>query len=179
MSSSVSLFLPRRPGRKLAIAGVVRDSSGACAAWRDDRSRQRRAHRKSPWRRHRCHRPALIVDLRPGTYSVTFTLTGFATFKRDGIELTGTFTATVNADMKVGEIAETVTVAGETPVVDITSVRRQTTLTSELLTSTPTARSWAALSAQIPAMTTTGGNHPGYPGDAADGRLRRSRGTQR
>src|SRR5215475_8765983 len=46
-----------------------------------------------------------IVDLRTGTYSVTFTLTGFSTVKRDGIELTGTFTAVVNSDLKVGALA--------------------------------------------------------------------------
>src|SRR3954454_19369697 len=53
-----------------------------------------------------------IVDLRPGTYSVTFTLSGFSIVKRDGIELTGTFVATVNADLKVGSLQETVTVSG-------------------------------------------------------------------
>src|ERR1041385_5828423 len=59
-----------------------------------------------------------VVDLRPGTYSVTFTLAGFATIKRDGIALEANFTAPVNAEMRVGAISETVTVAGETPVVD-------------------------------------------------------------
>src|SRR6185369_2667284 len=63
-----------------------------------------------------------IVDLRPGTYAVTFTLPGFNTFKRDGIELTGALTATVNADMKVGALEETVTVTGETPIIDVQSV---------------------------------------------------------
>src|SRR6202022_1092907 len=59
-----------------------------------------------------------IVDLRPGTYKVTFTLTGFATVVRDGIELLSNFTATVNADLKVGALAETITVSGVTPQVD-------------------------------------------------------------
>src|SRR5262245_39664264 len=54
-----------------------------------------------------------IVDLRPGTYSLTFTLTGFSTVKREGIELTGSFTATVNADLKLGGVEETITVSGE------------------------------------------------------------------
>src|ERR1044071_6951367 len=54
-----------------------------------------------------------IEDLRPGTYKVTFTLQGFSTFQREGIELTGSFTATVNADMRVGALQETVTVTGE------------------------------------------------------------------
>jgi hypothetical protein len=54
-----------------------------------------------------------IENLRPGTYTVTFTLPGFSTVKCDGIELTGAFVATVNADLRVGSIAETITVSGE------------------------------------------------------------------
>src|SRR3982751_6276021 len=57
-----------------------------------------------------------IQDLRPGQYTVTFTLTGFNVAKRDGIELAGNFIATVNGDMRVGGVQETVTVSGEAPV---------------------------------------------------------------
>src|SRR5205809_211732 len=60
-----------------------------------------------------------IVDLRPGTYSLTFTLPGFTTVKRDGLELTGTSTLTIAVDMRVGGLEETITVSGETPVVDV------------------------------------------------------------
>src|SRR5215813_2105889 len=66
-----------------------------------------------------------ITDLRPGTYTVTFTLTGFTSVKREGIELTGSFAATVNADMKVGSIDETVTVTGESPIVDVQGTQQQ------------------------------------------------------
>jgi len=62
-----------------------------------------------------------IVDLRPGPYTVTFSLGGFSTVKREGIELSAGFTATVNADLQVGTLAETVTVTGATPLVDIAS----------------------------------------------------------
>src|SRR6185295_7682907 len=62
-----------------------------------------------------------IVALPPGTYAVTFTLTGFSTVKREGIELTGTFVATVNVDLKVGALEETITVTGESPIVDVQS----------------------------------------------------------
>ena len=65
-----------------------------------------------------------IVDLRPGTYSVTFTLPGFSTVRREGIEIAGTFVATVNGDLKVGALEETITVTGETPIVDVQSVQR-------------------------------------------------------
>src|SRR5690242_15227888 len=60
-----------------------------------------------------------IVDLRPGTYSVTFSLPGFNAVKQDGIQLTGNFAATVNADMRVGAVQETITVSAESPIVDI------------------------------------------------------------
>src|SRR5437016_498019 len=60
-----------------------------------------------------------IVDLRPGTYQVTFTLTGFSTFKRDGIIVPADTTVPVNADLRVGSLEETVTVSGESPVVDV------------------------------------------------------------
>src|SRR6266550_390277 len=72
-----------------------------------------------------------IIDLRPGSYDVTFTLTGFNTVKRDGIELTGSFVATVNADLKVGAVAETITVTGETPVVDVQSAKREVVLNND------------------------------------------------
>src|SRR6185503_9169778 len=66
-----------------------------------------------------------IDNLRPGTYTVTFTFAGFSVVKRDGIELTGSFIATVNGDMKLGGLAETITVSGEAPLVDVTSARSQ------------------------------------------------------
>ena len=54
-----------------------------------------------------------IPDLRPGAYTITFTLSGFSTFKREGVELTGTAVVTINADMRVGTLEETITVTGE------------------------------------------------------------------
>ena len=80
-----------------------------------------------------------IVDLRPGTYIVTFTLPGFSTFKREGIELPAGFTATVNAEMKVGALEETVTVTGAAPLVDTQNVRKQTVVSSDLLNVLPSS----------------------------------------
>src|SRR5215467_4091440 len=91
-----------------------------------------------------------ITDLRPGTYTVTFTLVGFSTVKREGIELSGTFVATVNADMKVGTLEETITVTGETPVVDVQTVKTQTTLSSDVVTALPTARNYQNLHILVP-----------------------------
>src|SRR5437868_12851835 len=74
-----------------------------------------------------------VVNLPPGTYAVTFTLQGFSTLRREGIVLTAGFTAPVNADLQVSTLSETITVSGETPLVDTQNVRRQTVLTSETL----------------------------------------------
>jgi hypothetical protein len=81
-----------------------------------------------------------IVDLRPGTYTVTFTLPGFGTVKREGIALTTGFTANVNAELKVGSLEETITVTGEAPVVDTQNVQQQQTLSREILDAIPTSR---------------------------------------
>jgi hypothetical protein len=94
-----------------------------------------------------------IENLRPGTYVVTFTLPGFAVIKREGIELTGTFTATVNADLRVGTLEETVTVTGDTPAVDVQSTLRQRVMDREILDSLPIARSDRELSILIPGAT--------------------------
>ena len=78
-----------------------------------------------------------IVDLRPGAYTVTFTLAGFSTLKRDGVELGTGFVASVNVVLSVGALAETITVTGASPVVDTTSVRQQETLNSRELDALP------------------------------------------
>jgi hypothetical protein len=69
-----------------------------------------------------------LTDLRPGQYTVTFTLQGFAAFRREGIVLTSGFTATVDGEMKVGDLQETVTVTGESPTVDVRNVQTQNIL---------------------------------------------------
>src|SRR5262249_10557162 len=81
-----------------------------------------------------------IVDLRPGVYSLSFTLPGFSTFKRDGLELPANFTATVNVEMTVGALEESVTVSGVSPVVDVQSAARTTVLSRDVLDTIPTGR---------------------------------------
>ena len=97
-----------------------------------------------------------IENLRPGTYTVSFALTGFSTVRREGIELTGTFAATVNADLRVGAVAETVTVSGETPIVDVQSVKRQQTLTNDVIGAIPTARVYHSIMNLVPGVNTSG-----------------------
>ena len=97
-----------------------------------------------------------IVDLRPGVYTVTFQLPGFSTVRREGLELNTGFTATVDADMRVGGVEETITVSGASPVVDITNTRQQSVLTREVLDALPTSKSVQALAAVTLGALTTG-----------------------
>src|SRR5206468_11575517 len=79
-----------------------------------------------------------VTELLPGTYTVTFSLTGFSTIKLEGLELTGSFTVTKNVDMKVGTVAETVTVTGEAPIVDVQTTTRQTIVNHAVMDALPT-----------------------------------------
>ncbi len=151
------LLLPSMAWAQASIAGVVRDQSGGVLPGVTvevsspaliEKARTAVSDSSGQYR---------VIDLRPGTYSVVFTISGFNQFRRDGIELTGALTATVNADLRVGDLQETVTVTGETPIVDVQSVRRQTTLDNEILTTVPTARSWAATAVLIPGIVTQAG----------------------
>jgi hypothetical protein len=143
-------------GQSGSIAGVVKDSSGAVL----------------PGVTVEVASPALIekvrtavtdgqgaykiIDLRPGTYSVTFTLTGFSSVKREGIELTAAFTANVGAEMKVGAVAETITVSGESPIVDTQNVVQKQTSTREVMDALPTDRNFVSFAAMTPGVFVTG-----------------------
>src|SRR5262245_2220549 len=70
-----------------------------------------------------------IEDLRPGTYSVSFVLTGWRPYRREGVEVTGSLTATVNAELTIGSLTDSVTVTAETPVVDVHGIKREVLLT--------------------------------------------------
>ena len=102
-----------------------------------------------------------IVDLRPGTYTVTFMLPGFSAFKREGVELSGAFIATIDAQMKVGALEESVTVTGESPIVDVKGARREQVVNRELLTAIPSARTYQTMIGLAPGVTTGGGQDVG------------------
>src|SRR5947208_7669548 len=153
------VILPAAAFAQASITGVVKDASGAVLPGVTveasspaliEKTRSAVTDGTGTYR---------IVDLRPGTYSVTFTLTGFSTVKRDSIELTGAFNATINADMKVGALEETITVTGETPIVDTQSVRRQVTVSNDVISNMPAARSYAGVMMLIPATTTQAGSN--------------------
>jgi Carboxypeptidase regulatory-like domain len=96
-----------------------------------------------------------VVDLRPGPYVVTFSLQGFNTLKREGIQLPAEFTATVNAELSVGTLQETVTVTGEAPVVDIRSSGTQMQVERDTLEALPGTGRLALLNTLLPGANLT------------------------
>ena len=97
-----------------------------------------------------------IVDLRPGLYKITFTLPGFTTVIRENVEVSGNQTISIGADMRVGQVQETVTVTGETPVVDVQSTRRQSVINGEVAATIPVARGYGNLLATVPGIQIAG-----------------------
>ncbi len=139
------VWLPAVASAQSAITGVVKDASGAVLpgvtveASSDvliEKTRSVTTDGQGAYR---------IVDLRPGVYAITFTLPGFQTFKRDGLELPANFTSTVNADLKVGALEESVTVSGQSPVVDVNSNAKSQVLPRDVLDAVPSARTIQSL----------------------------------
>jgi len=93
-----------------------------------------------------------IPDLRPGTYKLTFSLTGFKTVVRDAVELSGTAVLTVNADLEVGGVQETITVSGLTPAVDLQSTTRQAVMDQEIVSAVPSSRTPFTVGVLIPGV---------------------------
>jgi hypothetical protein len=96
-----------------------------------------------------------VIDLRPGTYKLTFSLTAFSTVVRDGVELPSQFVATINANMKVGSLEETITVSGQTPIVDVQQASKTVVLTRDLIDSLPTTRNILSVGQMIPGIRTS------------------------
>ena len=155
--AAVTLVLvPASVWAQAAITGVVKDASGAVLpgvtveATSPALIEKVRSAVSDPTGQYR------IVDLRPGTYSVTFSLTGFSTVKREGIELSGAFVATINGDLKVGSLAETITVSGETPIVDVQSAKVQSVVPKDVLSAIPSSRNATGIQGLIPGMVSAG-----------------------
>ncbi len=153
LATVACLATPGIVAAQSAIAGVVRDTTGAVL----------------PGVTVEASSPALIegvrtavtdaggqyrvVDLRPGTYAVTFTLPGFTTVRREGIVLEANFTAPISVEMRVGALEETITVTGATPVVDVQSTSRREVVTRDLLETLPTGRDFQTIGNTAPAVS--------------------------
>jgi len=135
-----AIFLSSVAYAQSAIVGVVKDTSGAAMPGVTIEASSDVLIEKVKSAVTDSDGSYRIADLRPGTYSVTFTLPGFKTFRRDGLVLPSEFTATLNAELGVGALEETITVSGASPVVDVSSTTTARVLDREVLDAIPTGR---------------------------------------
>jgi hypothetical protein len=139
-ASAFVMLLPAAASAQASLAGVVRDDSGgvlpgvsveaaspaliegAKSVTTDEQGRYR------------------IEALRPGPYTLTFSLSGFASLTRTGVDVPSDMVVTVNADMKLGALAESVTVSGQSPQVDVLQASRTQVLNREVIDALPVSR---------------------------------------
>jgi Carboxypeptidase regulatory-like domain len=148
----LAMWLPVVASAQAVISGVVRDASGAVLPGVTVETASPALIEKVRTAVTDGTGQYAIENLRPGIYTVTFTLPGFATVQREGVELAGSFTARINADLRVGGIEETITVTGETPVVDVQSTRQQRVMDREVLDVLPNSGLRTALGVLIPSV---------------------------
>jgi len=153
---AVLLLAPAALFAQGSIAGVVRDASGgvlpgvtveASSPALIERVRTAVTDGSGQYR---------IEDLRPGSYAVTFSLVGFNQVRREGIEIAGSFAASVNVQLSVGALQETITVVGDSPVVDVINARQQSIIDNETLAAIPTARLYHSIVALVPGVSLSG-----------------------
>jgi Carboxypeptidase regulatory-like domain len=151
------LVLPTFANAQTTLAGVVRDPSAAVlpgvtveasSSALIEKVRSAITDGSGQYR---------ITDLPPGIYSVTYMLPGFSRVVREGLTLSGSGAITVDIELRVGGLEETLTVTGEAPVVDVQTTRRETVLSNEVIQSLPTTRSYTGLLTNISGLMPTGG----------------------
>ena len=106
-----------------------------------------------------------IINLPPGLYSVTFSLTGFTTVKREGVEVRPNFTSNIDGELRIGAVQETITVTGESPIVDIQSSAQTRTMTDQAFKELPSGGSWIQMAALVPAIRAGNTDVGGVLGD--------------
>jgi hypothetical protein len=148
-----------------SIAGVVRDGSGAilpnvtveaASPVLIEKSRTAVSDASGQYR---------VDQLRPGAYTVTFTLSGFSTFRQEGVEISEGFTAPVNATLSIGAVKDTVTVEAQAPVVDVQDVSEHRTLVTQELDALPTGQSFATLGTTLPSVAANQNDVGGSQGE--------------
>jgi hypothetical protein len=152
-----------------AIAGVVRDASGAVMPGVTVEATSQALIEKVRSTITDDNGRYQIITLPVGTYKVTFALQGFSTVERDNVQLTSDFTANVNVQLAVGNIAETVSVVAESPSVDIQNARTQYVFKGDEIADLPTERDLGGLLSLVPSVTTNQGTCVGGVGAFCNG----------
>jgi hypothetical protein len=150
------LFVPSLAHAQATLAGVVRDASDAVLPGVSvevsspvliEKTRTALTDGTGQYR---------LTQLPPGTYTMTVSLPGFTTVKREGVEVGGSGVIAINMSLRVGSVSETVTVTGETPVVDTQSARHQSVLSNDTINALPATRTYGALLAALPGLQVQG-----------------------
>jgi hypothetical protein len=149
---SLLVLLPAAASAQSAFSGLVRDASGAVLPGVSVEAASPVLIEKTRTVVTDATGRYTITDLRPGTYKLTFTLEGFATFVREGLELAGNTTAPINADLKVGSLEESVTVSGQSPLVDVQNAQRTQVIERDVIDALPTTRNMQSVGAIIPGV---------------------------
>src|SRR6185295_12051698 len=156
IAAAVLILLPATVlAQQASITGVIKDPSGAVLPGVTVEAASDALIEKVRSAVSDANGQYRIEDLRPGSYVVTFKLSGFSTVVRQGIELSGSFTAKVDADLKVGGVQETITVTGESPIVDVVNARKQSTIPQDAIAAIPTARLYHSIAALVPGISMT------------------------
>jgi hypothetical protein len=150
---AVVVLIPVIASAQASLAGTARDSSGAvlpgvtveaASAVLIEKVRSAVTDGSGQYR---------LTELPPGSYTVSFSLPGFSTVQRQGVTVTGVGVITINADMRVGAVEETITVTGETPIVDVQSARRGQVISDDVVKALPATRGYNALVFLVPSVT--------------------------
>ncbi|MGE0446579.1 MAG: carboxypeptidase regulatory-like domain-containing protein, partial [Vicinamibacterales bacterium] len=160
MLLACALLIPALASAQATLTGVVRDTSGAILPGVTVEAASPVLIERVRTTVTESNGQFTIVNLRPGDYTVTFALPGFTTVRQDAVTLTGSATTTVNAEMRIGAVEETVTVTGEAPIVDVSTTTREAVLDSNTVDALPTARNYLTLARLIPG-TSAGGTDVG------------------
>src|ERR687888_1098851 len=136
------LFLPLSAYAQASITGVVRDTSGAVLPGVTVEAASPALIEKVRTTVTEGSGQFTIVNLRPGVYTVTFTLTGFAPIKRENVQLAGEQVTTLSVELRVGGVSESITVTGDTPIVETQNTTKQQVMTREVISALPTGRNY-------------------------------------
>jgi hypothetical protein len=150
------VLLPKVVLAQATVAGLVRDASGAVLPGVTveatspaliDKARTTVSDGSGQYR---------MTDLPPGSYVITFSLSGFSSVRREGVDVSGSGVTAINAEMKVGTLQETLTVTGDAPLVDTQTTRRETVIKADMLSTLPATRGYGSIIATVPALSIGG-----------------------
>jgi hypothetical protein len=144
LAALILVLLPASSLAQSGLSGVVKDTSGAVMPGVTVEAASPALIERTRTVVSDAQGRFSIIDLRPGTYKVSFSLEGFRTVIHDNLELPSNFTATVNAELQIGTLEESLTVSGQAPTVDVQNAQRTTVITRDLLDAVPMPRMFVA-----------------------------------